>query len=187
MSLTIQDFKNQFPSDFLYLPVWSENAVYNIGQKVYYNPTALFYICLNNNVTSLPTNQSDWSVDSSNIADYITDGQLTAALNFTMAWFPFDIAWGAKSNIAFLYLMAHLLIVQNPKRAGGLQSANLSNAIQSSKSLADMSVSYTIPEWQLKNPQATWYNSTSYGALYYQMLCPYLIGNVMAIYTGVNA
>lgn len=183
-SLTPQDFKNQFPTDFNYLPIWISTNIYYQGQKVYYAITQLFYICQNNGVTSIPTTIADWTQTSDSVNNYIQDSQIQAAFNLALTFFNPDLGWYNALDMAFLYLTAHFLIKQYNINAGGLNSG--SGGISNSKSAGNVSESYTIPEWQLRDPNATFYNSTSYGTIYYNLLYPRLIGRVQSIFTSTN-
>jgi hypothetical protein len=170
-SITVEDFKNQFYRDFVYVNTWAAGT-YNTGDKVFYNVNFLFYECLQDGVVTIPTTSVDWK-EISNIGlisdKDITNAYTEACMNFNVALFSND----ADIKLAYLYLAAHYLVYD--LNAGGLESTN--GGLVNSRSVGNVSESYTIPEWQLNHPTYSFYTRTSYGLKYLNMILPKLIGN----------
>ena len=187
--VTIADFKAQFFRDFQYLPVWDSLATYNTGDLVYYLVTNKFYTCLLNGVTSIPTTSGDWQLTTPqpNYYNYILDADITKAFaeagtQFTSRNFstPGDV------KMYFLYLAAHYLV--SDLSAGGLGSVGTGSGLLNSKSVGNVSVSYTIPEKYLSNVIFAGWAQTYYGRKYFQAIIPRLTaGGLMTVYSGTNA
>ena len=178
-----QDFKDLFIRDFKYLPVWSALSTYNANDKVYYTTTKLFYVCINNNTTSVPTTLTDWTQVQDNIFNYISDDDISKAYKEALATFNQSL-YGTNDviKLVYLYLSAHYLV--DDIRAGGLQSSSL--AILNSKAVGNVSAGYTVPEWVLKSEILGFYTTTSYGRKYLNMSLPKLVGNIVSVYGGTN-
>ncbi len=184
-ALTPQDFKDQFPDDFNYLPVWSADSFYNINEIVYYESTRLFYRCLSNGVTALPTDATYWVLyPSGNIRDYISDSQITKA--FKEACISFNPALtGDNEEMIFCYLYLAAFYLVFDVSAGGIRSTTAFNV--NSRSVGNVSESYSVPDWALKNPQFSMYSKNAYGMKYLNMISPRAIGNVVSVYGGTRA
>jgi hypothetical protein len=187
-NITVEDFKVYFYRDFSYLPLWSNASTYNAGKLVYYDITQLFYTCLNNGVTSIPTTTSDWSLNNpqQNIYDYVLDQDIQTALDETKARFNVGLIPATDSNAtnvqtAFLYLAAHILAF-NLSKLNGL-SGSISYPVNS-RAVGSVSESYNVPTWMLK-PMYSFYITTPYGQKYLSFVQPYLV-NIVSIYGGTN-
>lgn len=181
-TITVADFKTQFPRDFPYLPVWDvANQPFNTGDRVYYTPTKLFYDALQNGVTSTPdTLGADWVVVDDNIENYVQDSDIERAfaeaqVNFNQALFSTD----AEIQLAYLYLTAHYLVVDLKNANAGLSSSG--NFPVASRSVGSVSESYNIPKTYQDNPIFSYLSQTGYGLKYLSLLLPKLIGNVGAV------
>ena len=99
----------------------------------------------------------------------------TAKVNFN------ESLWGSQDsfNTAFCYLAAHYLQVSIRASSGGLNGQYSGNV--NSKSVGNVSESYSIPDRILANPFLAGLYTTQYGALYVQLLMPRLVGHVMTI------
>ncbi len=176
--VTVADFKAQFPTGFNYLPVWSEDTTYYIGQIVYYPVSQSFYTCKNNGVTSVPTTTSDWTLNTAvNITDYVSNEAINAA--FAEAITVFNTRFNgtdASLKLMYLYLTAHYVVMD--ARGGGTQSG--ASGLVSSRSVGNVSESYVIPKWMQKEG-LSFYTTTYYGYKYLNLTYPYRVGNIAAI------
>lgn len=186
-TITVADFKSQFYRDFPYLPVWDNTETYNTNDIVYYETNGLFYKCLNDGVTSLPTVTTDWerNIDSS-LYDYVQDADIEksfieATINYNTALFGTD----EEITQSYLYLAAHYLVNDLNNAINGIDSSG--NFPINSKSAGSVSVGYAIPEAYTKNPVFSYYTSTGYGLKYLSMVLPRLIGNVQSVEGQTNA
>lgn len=180
---TIADFKNLFFRDFKYLPVWVNTNIYNQGEIVYYATNKLFYIAKNNGVSSIPTTTADWQLYQDSITNYVQDADINKAFDEACASFNSSLYLTQTIKMAWLYLTAHFLVVD--LRANGVSSDSFT--LSNSKSVGNVSESYTIPQWILDNPLYSYYSKTSYGSKFLNMTIPNLIGNVSSVYGGTSA
>lgn len=185
-NVTVQDFKDLFVRDFLYLPVWLSTTTYNTGQEVYYEPTALFYRCLNNGVTSLPTDAGDWVLFNDEINNYVLDADITRAfqeakVTFNQGLFPSE----DEIRLAYLYLVAHYLVNDLKTALQGIESAG--SQIVQSRSVGSVSESYAIPDAWTASPIYNFYTQSQYGLKYLNLLLPQLVGNVQIATGATNA
>ena len=175
--ITVADFKAQFYRNFNYLPLWLDNSTYNIGDKVYYDVTGLFYVCKTNGTTSVPTTTNDWILSTGNIYDYVLDEDIEAAFAEAGAVFnPRLNVTDAQFKMIFLYLAAHFLVADS--RANGLQSG--SSGLVDHKTVGNVSISYTIPKW-MQNESLSFFTTTYYGYKYLILTRVSRVGNAMAI------
>jgi hypothetical protein len=180
--LTPQDFKDLFKRGFNYLPVWSAEETYNIGDVVYYEINSKFYTCKDDGVTSVPTTTADWDILVDNVLNYVSDDDITEAYSealivFNEALFDNDIAL----KKGYLYLSAHFLV--GDLNMGGAQS--VATGLVQSRSVGSISESYVVPDWA-KSPFFSDYSKTSYGMKYLTMVRPKLVGNTASVYGGTN-
>ena len=173
--VTVDDFKSQFPRFTpVYLPVYQYGRTYVSGEIVYYN--GVFYQCIVDTSTNLPTVATDWKVTNSSILNYTQDSDIINAMseahvNFNEGLFP-DCE---TAMLVFLYLTAYYLTVdfQNamaPMGGGG---------IVQSKSVGSVSESYGLPQWMLSNSLLSMYAQNGYGRKYLSLIRPYIVGNII--------
>jgi len=176
-ALTPEDFKNQFWRDFTFVDTWLVGSTYNTGDQVFYDVNKRFYQCLNDGVIgNLPTNINDWK-EISNVglvSDLdITNAYAEACITFNDALFDDN----ADIILGYLYLAAHYLV--NDLNAGG-QSGTQAGLVNS-RSVGNVSESYSIPQWQLDDPILGFYAGSSYGRKYLNMILPRLTGNITTV------
>ena len=176
-ALTPEDFKNQFWRDFTFVDTWLVGTTYNTGNQVFYDVNKRFYQCLNDGVIgTLPTVTTDWK-EISNIglvSDLdITNAYAEACITFNDALFDDD----DDIVLGYLYLAAHYLV--NDLNAGGQNSSQA--GLANSRSVGNVSESYSIPQWQLDDPILSFYAGSSYGRKYLNMILPRLTGNIATV------
>lgn len=179
---TPQDFKDLFFRDFNYNAILWVAGTYNTGDQVFYSVTGLFYEALNDSVTSIPTTTADWKQipDSNFVLDEdINKAFVEAAVNFNEELFSDD----DQKKVTFLYLSAHYLVIDltAAKNAGQAGIAGVLN----SRSVGNVSESYTVPKWITDSPILSLYATTTYGIKYVSLIRPALIGNI-AIAEGMT-
>ncbi len=180
---TPQDFKDLFFRDFIYNAILWVAGTYNTGDQVFYSVTGLFYEAIKNSVTSVPTTIIDWKQIPDNnfvLDEDINKAILEASVNFNEGLFSDD---DQKKN-TFLYLVAHYLVVDltAAKTAGQSGSSGTLN----SRSVGNVSESYTIPKWITDSPILSLYATTSYGIKYVSLIRPALVGNVQTVQGATN-
>lgn len=175
-TVTVEDFKNQFPRFTpMYLPVYVEGNTYVKDDRVYYNNQ--FYKCIVDSTENVPTDTNSWETYTDNILNYTRDEDIQNA--FLEAYINFNEGLFGDDNIKkmiFLYLTAHYLTVDFRNALGANQVG-----ILSSKSVGSVSQGYTIPKWINDNAGLSVYASTGYGIKYASLIRPYLIGNVILV------
>jgi len=176
-ALTPEDFKNQFWRDFTFVDTWLVGTTYNTGNQVFYDVNKRFYQCLNDGVIgTLPTVTTDWK-EISNVglvSDLdITNAYAEACITFNDALFDDD----DDIVLGYLYLAAHYLV--NDLNAGGQNSSQA--GLANSRSVGNVSESYSIPQWQLDDPILSFYAGSSYGRKYLNLILPRLTGNIATV------
>jgi hypothetical protein len=82
-------------------------------------------------------------------------------------------------QIAFNLLSAHFLVLNLRASSQGINGQY--NWAQNSKSVGNVSESFTIPQRIIDNPALMQYTKTNYGAQYLQLLWPQLCGQMFVV------
>ena len=175
-ALTPEAFKNQFWRDFTFVNTWLVGSTYNTGDQVFYTINNKFYQCLNNGVIGIvPTDITDWKSISNVglVCDLdITNAYAEACITFNDTLFVAD----DDMILGYLYLSAHYLV--NDLNAGGLDSGG-TTGLANSRSVGNVSESYSIPQAYLDSIIYSFYAKSSYGLKYLNMIVPRLAGNIV--------
>lgn len=175
-TITVQDFKTQFPRfSPMYLPVYKNGNTYFENDIVYYE--SLFYECIVENTTDLPTVEASWKLIPQQEINFTQDSDILNA--FQEAYINFNEGLFSDENtkmLVFLYLTAHYLTVDFNNAMGIGQLG-----IPTSKSVGSVSQSFTIPAWLQKSAGLSMYATTGYGVKYASLIRPYLIGNIITV------
>lgn len=173
-NIDFADFKSMFFRGLNFLPEWLESKTYFKDKIVYYTPTENFYKCLNNAVTSFPTNTTDWAITGDvQVEDFILDVDIQNAFEIGYS----KIKLNLPDNIikkAFLLLSAHYLVIYIRAEIDGIESKG--EYTVNSQSVGSVSVSYAQQDFMIKDDLQGFYAKSSYGVLYYSLIKPYLIG-----------
>lgn len=185
-TITVDDFKNNFFRDFPYLNIWNSVSTYNTDNEVYYSTTDLFYKCLNDSVTSVPTTSADWERITDSIYNYVLNSGITKAfseaqINFNQSLFAND----AQITLAYLYLTAHFLVLDLRRSSQGINS--MGEYTVQSQSVGSVNESLYIPDKIANNPLLQLYTKTGYGMKYLNLIMPRLVGNVRYVVGATNA
>ena len=183
-TITVDDFKDQFPRDFPYLPVWDVGALYNTGERVYYNVTELFYDALQDGVVGVTPDSGapSWSTPvADNVNNYVLDSDIERAfaearINFNQALYSTE----EEITLVYLYLTAHYLVIDIQNATQGLES-NSSYPV-SSRSVGSVSESYDIPTAYREDPTFSYFSQTGYGLKYLSLMIPRIVGNVGVVF-----
>ena len=120
-----------------------------------------------------------------NPLDYVLDSDITKAFSEAQSIFNQGLLLDNNSiTIAYLYLSAHFLSLDLRQAQEGINGVG--SNIVSSRSVGNVSESYSIPERYLK-PTLIGYTKTTYGLRFLDMVAPKLIGNVVAVFGDTNA
>lgn len=181
-TITVADFKSQFPRGFPYLPVYNPAALYNAGSRVYYATALLFYDCLVNGTMGVTpgTDATVWQLASDDTANYVQDSDITAAFAEAQAVCNQDLfSSDAGLRLGYLYLTAHYLC-HDLKAAGAGFIAAASFPV-TGRTVGSVSESYGVPVAYLENPLYSFYTGSAYGLKYLSMVLPALVGNVGSV------
>ena len=178
ISVTVEDFENYFIRDFIYATVWNDTDTYNTGQIVFYSITKMFYKCLNDDVTSVPTTIVDWMALPG--SQYILPSDIEKAFSEAQSALPLGIFTSdVTAETTYLYLTAHYLysdIVAN----GGLSGAG----IITSKSVDDVSLSYGISQTIQNSPVYSNWAQTYYGRKAITYIYPRSLARTFSVVAG---
>lgn len=121
--------------------------------------------------------------------DKVMDADITRALAEVIPLFnAANLSTVAEQTVAYLYAAAHFLTI-NVQGAGGLSAVkrgrgvrNVSEGIQTAKSVGQVSVTYQPPpDLVAKSPVLSPFWQTDFGKRYIQMVMPGLIGNFQVV------
>jgi hypothetical protein len=174
-AITVDDFKDQFYRDFNFVITWVAGT-YNTGDQVFYEVNSRFYECLSDGVTSIPTTVVDWKqIDPTGLVSDkdITNAYAEACTNYNSSLFGDD----DEIKLSYLYLSAHYLV--HDLNAGGVDSSGVGQV--NSRSVGNVSESYSIPQWQLDSPIYSFYTKSTYGLKYLNLVIPKLTGNTFTV------
>lgn len=113
----------------------------------------------------------------SNLDKYVFDFDIEKAFLEAQALLNQELFGGdANIRLAYYYLTAHYLANDMRTAMQGIESTG-TNPVNS-RSVGNVSESYTIPQSYLDNPQLAFFTTTGYGAKYLSLLLPSLVGNI---------
>ena len=168
-TVTVEQFKEYFFRDFPFLPLYQEGKTYFTGDIVYVEPN--FYKSLIDNNTQPVTDTEAWEVTKGDIYNYVTDADIERAMS--QALINANSRFGAddteKINI-YLHLVAFYLVMD----LRNAQGSGMFSGYVSSKSVGDVSESYSFPTWLMNEPLYGLYSQNGYGMKYLSLILPYL-------------
>lgn len=88
-------------------------------------------------------------------------------------------------TIGFLYLAAHYMVMNLRASSQGINGQY--NWIQNNKAVQGVNEAFTIPQRLIDNPYFAMLTKTNYGAQYFQLLLPQLMGQVFSVYGRTRA
>lgn len=175
-NVTVEQFKEYFMRDFPFLPLYQEGKTYFIDDIVYVEPN--FYKSLINNNTQPVTDTEAWDVTKGDIYNYVTDADIQKAMS--QAIVTANPAFGAddteKINI-YLHLVAFYLVMDLRNASSGVNGTF--SGYVASKSVGDVSESYSFPTWLMNNPLYGIYSQNGYGMKYLSLILPYLAVTIL--------
>lgn len=120
------------------------------------------------------------SEEVENPLDYVQDKDIEkaiseAGMNFNESLFGYE----EDKKLAFLYLTAHYLVTDLSNSAQGVNGSF--SGFMTSKSVGNVSVGYSLPQWILDNPIYSLIALTGYGRKYLQLIIPCLVGQVFTV------
>jgi len=180
---TIQDFKDKFPNDFVYLSdiTWDATTTYFAGNQVYYAGDSLFYKAMATFSGIEPsTDPSSWQLYEDSIENYVSDNDIDRAMaEADCVWNPDLAATENEARQQYLYLTAHYLCLDKRITSGGLMG-QLKGQV-TSVSVGSVSESYQVPDAWTSNIMLFPFTTTAYGLIYLGFVAPKIVGNVRAV------
>jgi len=175
-TVTVQQFKDYFFRDFPYAPYYQEDAVYMVGDEVYYNNR--FYQSLVDDNSTTPTVGEAWKLVSDDILNYVTDQDIEKAMSQAIinANERFGSTDEERINI-YLHLVAFYLVIDLKNASSGINSSYL--GVIASKSVGNVSQSYAIPTFMTNSPMYSLYGQNGYGMKYMSLIAPYLATTIL--------
>lgn len=178
-TITVADFKEQFPRNFPYLPTWSNTVTYNAEAEVYYTVTQLFYKGKSNGIPAgtLPTNTSFWELYPDDVFNYVLDSDIERAFGeakivFNQSLFGDD----DMIRLAYLYLTAHYLALDLQAASAGINATG--NYAVEGRKVGNVSENYAVPTSIKDSLTASYFQLTRYGQKFWSMAQTGLTGNV---------
>ena len=177
--INVDDFKDHFSRDFPYLPFWINGKAY-FKDDVVYDGLNFYKSLVDANLSPLSDNQA-WSLYNDSEENYLTDSDIEKAINEAIAAFNAELFENNPNEkfcercLAFLYLVAFYVVLDIKNSSSGL-SSNAYTSFVSSKSVGNVSESYSIPSWATNNPMYSLYLDNGYGKKYLSLLIPKITG-----------
>lgn len=179
-TITVEEFKAQFPRDFLFLSVWSAGT-YNTGDIVLYDVDGITYYCLQDGVTSTPdTLGADWRVATDAEKDeFVLDSDIEKAFMEAKLSFNEGLPFAdcTQTKFVFYYLTAHYLTAD----LLASQQNGAPSRVVNSRSVGSVSESYDVPDIYKNDPLFNLLSTTYYGSKYLGLVVPMTRGNVVCV------
>ena len=178
---TINFFKSFFVRDFRYIDVWSDEVAYSKGDIVFYSGNNLFYVAIQDNIATLPTDTEYWSLVDSETNVYVLDSDIEKAYFQARQFFNPNLFDNENDLLSYIcYLIAHYLVIDIQMSQEGVNSTGY--YIPNHTTVGDVSESYSNPT----NSQGDSFilyqlNQTRYGQKYLSLISPLLVGHYNSI------
>ena len=178
---TINFFKSFFVRDFRYIDVWSDEVAYSKGDIVSYSGNNLFYVAIQDNIATLPTDTEYWSLVDSETNVYVLDSDIEKAYFQAKQFFNPALFDNENDLLSYIcYLIAHYLVIDIQMSQEGVNSTGY--YIPNHTTVGDVSESYSNPT----NSQGDSFilyqlNQTRYGQKYLSLISPLLVGHFNSI------
>ena len=178
---TVNFFKSFFVRDFKYIDVWSDEVAYTKGETVFYTVNNQFYIALQDNIATLPTDTEYWSLIDSETNIYVLDSDIEKAYFQARQFFNNNLFDNENDLLSYIcYLIAHYLVIDIQMSQEGVNSTGY--YIPNHTTVGDVSESYSNPT----NSQGDSFilyqlNQTRYGQKYLSLISPLLVGHFNSV------
>lgn len=178
---TVEFFKSFFVRDFKYIDVWSDEVSYLKGDIVFYTGNNLFYMALQDNIATPPTDTEYWSEVDTETNIYVLDSDIEKAYFQARQFFNPALFDNENDLLSYIcYLIAHYLVIDIQMSQEGVNSTGY--YIPNHTTVGDVSESYSNPT----NSQGDSFilyqlNQTRYGQKYLSLISPLLVGHYNSI------
>ena len=178
---TINFFKSFFVRDFRYIDVWSDEVAYSKGDIVFYSGNNLFYVAIQDNIATLPTDTEYWSLVDSETNVYVLDSDIEKAYFQARQFFNPALFDNENELLSYIcYLIAHYLVIDIQMSQEGVNSTGY--YIPNHTTVGDVSESYSNPTDSQGDSFILYQlNQTRYGQKYLSLISPLLVGHFNSI------
>lgn len=177
--------------------VWSAPKAYKAGDRVvgmvnyrlgvYQSTVDDNYYDLTYVYSTTPIPQLAWELQEDEDVDWILDSDIVRAMGEAMFKFnPALVPNEEKRKIIALYLTAFFIAYDRQMANAGLNSNSSSGPVRS-RTVGKMSVSYMESTLYSKHPAYEFFSRNMYGIKAFNLLLPYLRGNVLVLRGNVSA
>lgn len=175
---TILDFfKSFFVRDFVYIDVWNEEVLYDVGTVVFFSDDNKFYSCIKQSIQNPPTDTEYWKLVESSTNTYVLDADIEKAIFQAKQFFNPNLFSTEDELLSFLvYLVAHYLVVDIQMSQEGINSTGY--YIPNHVTVGDVSESYSNPTNSQGDSSIMYQlNQTRYGQKYLALVSPLMVGH----------
>lgn len=178
---TVSFFKSFFVRDFKYIGVWDGETFYNKGTTVFYTVDNGFYIALQDNIATPPTDTESWALVESETGMFVLDSDIEKAYFQAKQFFNNNLFDNENDLLSYIcYLIAHYLVIDLQMSQEGVNSTGY--YIPNHTTVGDVSESYSNPT----NSQGDSFilyqlNQTRYGQKYLSLISPLLVGHFNSV------
>lgn len=177
--------------------VWKQPTVYSEGDKVIgmvNYKLGVYQSTIDDNAYGLtdiysdtPIEQRAWELLEDEEVDWILDSDIERAMGEAMFKFNASLVPNEeKRKIIALYLTAFFIAYDRQMSNAGLNSNSSSGPVRS-RTVGKMSVSYMESTLYSRHPAYEFFSRNMYGIKAFNLLLPYLRGNVLVLRGGVSA
>lgn len=171
------------------LPEWVAPVAYQAGDKVVavvnFKP-GVWESKVADNYSTPGTDSDKWVLDrdeTANLSDVILDADILRAMGEASFKFNENMFTEEKGKLIFLYLTMFFLVYDRQMAASGMNGNSAAGPVLS-RTVGKMSVSYMESKLFKNYPSYEFLSSNDYGRKAFNLLMPYLRGNVRILKGG---
>lgn len=171
------------------LPEWVAPTAYQKDEKVIaivnYKPS-VWTSLIDDNYTEPGKDKDSWELDeeeTANLDDVILDVDIERAMGEAMFKFNHGLFSEEKGKTIFLYLSMFFLVYDKQMAAAGINGNSAAGPVIH-RTVGKMSVTYMESKLYSKYPSYEFLSSNDYGRKAFNLMAPYLRGNVQILRGG---
>ena len=171
-------------------PEWVEPIAYAEDDKVIsfvnYKPGVWVSKVADNYAT--PGEDDNWELDedeTANLSDVVLDADIERAMGEASFKFNHGLFTEEKGKLIFLYLTMFFVVYDRQMASAGVNGNSAAGPVLS-RTVGKMSVSYMESKLYKNYPSYEFLSSNDYGRKAFNLLMPYLRGNVRILFGGAS-
>ena len=174
-------FKSFFVIDFVYIDLWDEEVLYNVGDVVFFSDNNKFYSCIKESIQNPPTDTEYWKLVDSSTNVYVLDSDIEKAIFQAKQFFNSNLFSTDEELLSyFVYLVAHYLVIDIQMSQEGINSTGY--YIPNHVTVGDVSESYSNPTNSQGDSSIVYQlNQTRYGQKYLALISPLMVGRFSCV------